>query len=732
MSDQQNSVIVEMDQVTTSSREPAVADGGLANGGKANGKKKAPKTKEEKKAEADARKKQMTAMIRSNLAMIGVVGPEWILIIIGILAALCSGVMPLLLYLLFGDIMNVFFLPGATYDSINHDIIVISLKMLGVAVLSGIFSFIQTGLLVPTGERVSCRLRKRLFNAISHQEIGFFDKHQTGELLSRLSQDTNTIQAAYSEKLGNTFQYFVQTIAGVIMAFYYSWKMTLVMFATAPFMGFAMMAQGKAVQFFTKKASDASASSNNIAEEVISNMRTVRSFDGEEKECRRYTKNLIGIKIVAILKGGFQGAATGLLFATIWGACAIAFWFGGWLVLQDMKDGYQVGDFLPGDLVRVFGLALFAVMGMAQALVQLPDVIKAMTATTIVMDIIQRRPEIPFAGGKQPESISGEVEFKDVVFKYPTRDGIILKSLNMKVSKGENVALVGHSGCGKSTILSLIERFYEPLEGNVFLDNTNIKELDPRWMHRHIGIVTQEPILFATSIEENIRYGKDNATFEEIVEAAKLANAHNFIMALPDQYRTKVGERGVTLSGGQKQRVAIARAVLKDPKILLLDEATSALDTESEALVQDALEKLMKGRTCFVIAHRLTTVKNSDRIIVIKGGIIVEQGTHAELMELPNGEYAKLADRQLRFGQRSSKEILSESPGDGIALPTSLPDETSQQAETSQQTQTSQQVETSQQTQTAQQVETSQPMEQELSTLQTTTTTEEQSPPHED
>jgi len=301
---------------------------------------------------------------------------------------------------------------------------------------------------------------------------------------------------------------------------------------------------------------------------------------------------------------------------------------------------------------------LFAVIGLGFGLTNLPPIIKSVAISRLILRVISRHPMINYSGGETIEGgLKGNIEFKNVCFAYPTRPDIkVLIDFNMTVKQGQNVALVGSSGSGKSTIVGLLERFYTPISGDIILDGVDIKKLDPLWLHKEIGIVTQEPVLFACSIKENILYGvhPKNFTDDDIIKCAKAANAHDFIMNLPKKYDTLVGERGAQLSGGQKQRVAIARAMLQNPKILLLDEATSALDTESEHLVQEALEKLMIGKTSIVIAHRLTTIQNSDQIFVLDKGKLVESGKHDDLVER-NGVYALLANRQMAFGGEKKK-----------------------------------------------------------------------------
>eukprot|EP01095_Lingulamoeba_sp_RSL-Kostka_P012812 TRINITY_DN513_c0_g2_i3.p1 TRINITY_DN513_c0_g2~~TRINITY_DN513_c0_g2_i3.p1 ORF type:complete len:352 (-),score=137.13 TRINITY_DN513_c0_g2_i3:85-1140(-) len=323
----------------------------------------------------------------------------------------------------------------------------------------------------------------------------------------------------------------------------------------------------------------------------------------------------------------------------VWGVCGLCFWVGGYLVGHNSDFGF-------GDLVTVFGMMLFAVLGLSQGFAALPEILKGRASFKRIEEIIKRQPLINFEGGNKLNNVTGSVSFENVTFKYPTRDINVLKDISFNIQPGQSVAFVGESGSGKSTCFSLIERFYDVNQGFVKIDGTDIRTLDPRWLHNHISMVSQEPVLFSTTIKENISYAKEDATMDEIIQAAKDANAYDFIVKLPNGFDTQCGERGSSMSGGQKQRIAIARSILASPEILLLDEATSALDTESERLVQQALDKLMVNRTSLVIAHRLATVKKCDVIFVLSDGELIDYGTHEELLD--NSEiYSTLARRQL-------------------------------------------------------------------------------------
>lgn len=580
---------------------------------------------------------------------------EYFVLLVGMVASAGLGATPLAFYYFFGKLVDY-----ANDPDLPDEIRKTSYYFFGIAVVGGISAWLSNATFLYVGERVSARIRLELFEAITMQEVGWFDQTKTGTLITRLSEDSTTVRGLFSEKIGMLFTSICQCVGGLTFAFYYSWSMTLVMLGTAPLMGVAIAIQGKLTVTFTKRASDSSAHAVAVAEEVITNFRTVRSFAAEEKEVTRFEKALQSILNVGYAKAGAQGLSLGLVTACIWAAAALAFFYGAFQV--------EDGKITLGEVISVFGMMLFAVIGISQALNQLPEVFKTKASFAMIAEIVERTPEIPNRGGRRLDRINGQVDLSKLRFKYPTRDALVLNDLSLSVKPGQTVALVGESGSGKSTIFALVERFYDPEGGQVLIDGVDLRELDPKWYHRQVAIVSQEPILFSGSIKENIMYGKMDATDAEVVDAARAANAHDFITGLPNGYDTLVGERGIALSGGQKQRVAIARAVLKNPKILLLDEATSALDTESEALVQQALDKLMVGRTSFIIAHRLSTVRNADVIYVLSKGEVVEQGTHKGLIA-KKGHYLKLATRQLARTDADDEDldIVGSTSGAGVS-----------------------------------------------------------------
>jgi ATP-binding cassette subfamily B protein len=492
------------------------------------------------------------------------------------------------------------------------------------------------------GERIVTRLREAVYRSIIEQEIGFFDARRTGELTSRLTADATVVQNTVSVNLSMALRSLVLVVGGLILLVASSPKLTLLMVALVPPVALGAVVVGRRLSKLAKKAQDALARANEAAEESIAGIRTVRSFAREAAEIERYTERVWEsfevsrrrIRVVSLFVGTMTLAAFGSVSAVLW--------FGGRMVMG--------GDLTVGELATFILYTLIVAMALSTLADLWSDFARARGASERVFELLDREPEVSSGGGASLDAVTGRVEFDGVGFAYPSRPDIdVLTGVGLTLEPGTVTALVGPSGAGKSTVAALLLRLYDPSTGAIRLDGRDLRELDADWLRRNIGTVAQEPVLFSTSIAANIRYGKPDAADGEVKAAARAAHAHDFIAALPDGYETEVGERGVRLSGGQKQRVAIARALLKDPPILILDEATSSLDAESESLVQDALERLMTDRTSLVIAHRLSTVKNADRVVVLDGGAVVESGIHDELMAA-DGLYRRLVSRQLVEG----------------------------------------------------------------------------------
>ncbi len=507
-----------------------------------------------------------------------------------------------------------------------------------VFILQGIASSVRYYLFSLSGERIVLKLRQKLFKNLIAQEISFFDFHRTGDLMSRLASDCTTLQNAVSANVSQGLRNLGQVLGGLGFMFYTSWQLTLVMFILIPPIAWFAAIYGKKIRIHSRQLQDAISSSSIVAEETISGIKTVKSFVKENFEVNRYTTALdhalgfVKSRITAIMI--FMMVAMTVGFTAV----CIVLAFGGYQVIQ--------GAMSIGDLTQFLLYLMLVAIGVGSLGSLWGDIAAGLGASERIFEILEKQSQ-ELTAGLKPEKILGKIEFTNVNFSYPSRKDInVIKNLSFSVSPGQKVAFVGSSGAGKSTIANLIPGFYPADSGHIKIDGIDISLLDACWLREQIGIVSQEPVLISSTIEENIKYGKGMTSDKNIIEAAKSANALEFIERFPEGMQTKVGEKGLQLSAGQKQRVAIARALLKNPKILILDEATSSLDTESEALVQDALNRLMEGRTSLVIAHRLSTIVNADKIFVVDNGQVVQNGTHEELAKEKSGIYYRLLQKQ--------------------------------------------------------------------------------------
>ncbi len=514
-----------------------------------------------------------------------------------------------------------------------------ALFMVAIFAVQAVASASRYFLFTTAGERIVMSLRERLYRHMVEQEIGFFDQRRTGELMNRLASDTTVIQSAVSVNISMALRNLFGTIGGAAMLFYISPKLGALMLVVVPPVALGAVAYGRKIRRLSRRVQDALAEAGQIAEETISGIRTVRAHAQERKETARYASTLLRafgvVKRRIINVAMFSGIATFAGYAAV----ALVLWYGGRLVVGGQMSVGDLTSFVLYTMMVAFSLGALGGLW--------TDFMRATGAADRVFELLDREPEVPNQGGDKLASIEGRIELKRLNFSYPSRPDIpVLKDFELTIEPGEVVALVGPSGSGKSTVASLIARFYDPTGGQLLLDGRSLTELDATWLRGNIGVVSQEPTLMSTSIEENIRYGVQEASAAQIEAAARAANAHEFIEAFPQGYQTEVGERGVQLSGGQKQRVAIARALLKDPRILILDEATSALDAQSEHQVKEALDRLQEGRTTLVIAHRLSTVMGADRVAVLEHGRLVQVGAHKLLMEESEGLYRKLVQHQ--------------------------------------------------------------------------------------
>ncbi|XP_005108173.1 mitochondrial potassium channel ATP-binding subunit isoform X1 [Aplysia californica] len=516
-----------------------------------------------------------------------------------------------------------------------------AIKLMGIYGLQGLLTFTYIGLLSVVGENMAARLRKQLFHSLLCQDIDFFDTHKTGELVDRLTSDVQDFKSSFKLTISQGLRAVTQTVGCVASLFMISTKLTFVMLGVIPVVIIGGTLLGAALRTLSRDAQEQIARSTAVADEALGNVRTVRAFAMEKKEFELYEEQVnkssaLNIRL-GVGIGAFQGAANMFLNGIVLGSL----FAGGWLI--------SMHELQAGDLISFLVATQMIERSMAQMSLLFGHMIRGTSAGARVFEYIDLQPKIPLDGGRSIpfHALMGDIEFSSVGFHYPSRPGQeILTNFNLKVRGGQMVALVGLSGGGKSTLAVLLERFYDVTSGKITLDGVDLRDFDPTWLRGHaIGFINQEPVLFATSVMENIRYGKPEATDQEVIEAARLANADTFIRKFPKGYSTVLGERGVTVSGGQKQRIAIARALIKNPSILILDEATSALDAESERLVQEALDKVVKGRTTLVIAHRLSTIRDADVIAVVSKGRIMEMGTHSELKS-KRGLYWELIKKQ--------------------------------------------------------------------------------------
>lgn len=517
----------------------------------------------------------------------------------------------------------------------------IALSLLGILFMQSIFSFFRLSLFVNFTENTLANLRLALYSNLVKLPMSFFSQKRVGELNSRISSDITQIQDTLTSTIAEFLRQFILIIGGLALLATESFKLTLLMLSVVPLVAVAAVIFGRFIRSYSKKVQDKVAESQVIVEETMQGISIVKAFANEWYEIARYKTQIKEVIQIAIKGGKYRGYFASFIIFCLFGAIVAVVWYG---VQLSIAGEMSVGQLISFVLYSTFVGASFG--GIAELYAQIQ---KAIGATERVFELLDETPEkIQGTTAHQSiEKIKGNVNFKNVAFKYPSRKEMeVLKDVSFTAQFGQKIAIVGPSGAGKSTIASLLLRFYSIAEGSIEIDNKNIYDYDLEQLRGNMSIVPQDVILFGGTIRENIAYGKPNATEEEILAAAQQANAYNFIESFPEKLDTIVGERGVKLSGGQRQRIAIARALLKNPSILILDEATSSLDSESEKLVQEALEILMEGRTSIIIAHRLSTIRSADQILVLDKGIIAEKGTHQELITLENGIYKNLSNLQ--------------------------------------------------------------------------------------
>ncbi|CAL5419876.1 unnamed protein product [Camellia sinensis] len=579
-------------------------------------------------------------------------GLDYVLMTIGTVGAIVHGSSLPLFLRFFADLVNSFGSNANNMDKMTQEVIKYALYFLVVGAAIWASSWAEISCWMWTGERQSTKMRIKYLEAALNQDIPYFDTEvRTSDVVFAINTDAVLVQDAISEKLGNFLHYMGTFVSGFVVGFTAVWQLALVTIAVVPLIAVIGAIHTITLAKLSSKSQEALSQAGNIVEQVlliqpklqtIVQIRTVLAFVGESRALQAYSSALKISQKLGYKSGFAKGMGLGATYFTVFCCYALLLWYGGYLVRHHFTNG--------GLAIATMFAVMLGGLALGQSAPSMTAFAKARVAAARIFRIIDHKPSVErnSESGLELDSVTGQVDLKNVEFSYPSRAEVpILRNFSLTVPAGKTIALVGSSGSGKSTVVSLIERFYDPTSGQVVLDGHDIKTLKLRWLRQQIGLVSQEPALFATSIKENILLGRPDASLVEIEEAARVANAHSFIIKLPDGFDTQVGERGLQLSGGQKQRIAIARAMLKNPAILLLDEATSALDSESEKLVQEALDRFMIGRTTLVIAHRLSTIRKADLVAVLQQGSVSEIGTHDELMAKgEHGVYAKLIRMQ--------------------------------------------------------------------------------------
>jgi ABC-type multidrug transport system fused ATPase/permease subunit len=553
-----------------------------------------------------------------------------------------------LVFLLFTQLMQYLVDSTGIQDELPYDIPgawgmkEIGLLLLVVLAIQAVFSFFRVYLFLYVAESSLADFRRAAFHNLIALPMSYFSGKNVGEINSRLASDIGQIQEVLNTTVAELLRQAMIVVGGVIILFFTQMKLTGLMLAIVPVMAIAAVIFGRHIRRLSRTVQDSVAESTSIVQEIATGIVNVKAFTNELLETVRYDKAVNSIRAAGLKAAMWRGAFAAFIVLCIFGTIVGVFWYAMALV--------EGGQLSYGQMFKFMLLAMtigISIGGMAELYASLQ---KGIGATDRVFEIIDEKPEqLVLVGTKKAAGLKGQLSFEKVNFRYPTREDVtVLKELSFTVNPGEQVAIVGPSGAGKSTITALVMRFYDPTDGVIRFDGTPAQDYDLSELRGAMAVVPQEVLLFGGTIAENIAYGKPEASDEEIERAAIQANAKEFIERFPDGYKTMVGERGIQLSGGQRQRIAIARAVLNDPSILILDEATSSLDSESERMVQDALDKLMKGRTSIVIAHRLSTIKKADKIIVLENGMLKEQGRHAELMLKEDGLYKHLSTLQFQ------------------------------------------------------------------------------------
>jgi ATP-binding cassette subfamily B protein len=592
------------------------------------------KRRKEKLAQEDKRRLTKTGL-RQLIGIFRFMLPYKGTFVLGLIALALSSLILLAFPRLAGELLDVASGKPQYFGSINQ----VALALLLILFVQSIFSFIRVYTFAIVSEKGMAAVRESVYRKVVWLPMTFFDSRRVGEVMSRLTADTGTLQDTFSFVLAELLRQILTLFFGIGIIFYLAPTLTAFMLGTIPVLVITALIFGKYIRKLSKKTQDKLANANVVVEESLHSISMVKAFTNEMFELNRYTKAIGEVVQVAIQSSRYRGLFISFVIFALFGGIVAVGWYGASLV---QSNELTVGELFS--FIFYTSFIGFSIAGLGDIYTQLQ---RSVGASERILEILELPDEASVES--PPVKLHGEILYSEVTFSYPGRkDYTVLKTLNFHIKPGEKVALVGKSGSGKSTIINLLLRLYALNQGTIFADGHPIESFNLTAYRRNLGVVPQEVVLFGGSIAENIAYGKAGSSLEEIREAARQANALEFIESFPERFETLVGDRGIKLSGGQRQRIAIARAILKDPAILILDEATSSLDAHSEVLVQEALEKLMEGRTSIIIAHRLSTIKKVDRIFVIHEGTLAEMGSHAELSGLDNGMYNNLLQLQLQ------------------------------------------------------------------------------------
>jgi ABC-type multidrug transport system fused ATPase/permease subunit len=597
------------------------------------------------KASEDMPKAKLSsASLKRAAGLFGFMGQHRWKFFFGMFFLLCTGATALLFPQLLGNLMGIIGKEGASEQTLLDAADKYGLWIIILLSAQAIASFFRVYFFENATQNMLASLRLATFSHLMRLPMTFFSKNMAAELNSRVSADITQIGETFTTALAEFFRQFIIVVGGIILIGFTSWKLALLMICVVPPVAIIAMVFGRKIRGIAKELQENIGQSNLIVGESLQGIANVKAFTNEGYEAKRYRNVADKIIAVAMRNARARGMFFAFIIFCLFGSIMLMVWYGVRLKVS--------GDISPEQMVAFLMTTMFVAASIGGLPEQYAQIQRAVGAADRVFDILDEDSEVISLDETRKRAelkLKGEVEFRNVRFAYPTRQEFtVLEDVTFGVKQGQTIALVGHSGSGKSTMAGMLMRFYNPDSGTIMIDGKNVNEYDLTALRENMAIVPQDVLLFGGTIAENIAYGRPGASKEEIVGAARQANALNFIESFPDKFETKVGDRGIQLSGGQRQRIAIARAVLKDPSILILDEATSSLDSESERVVQEALDKLMVGRTSFVIAHRLSTIRHADKIVVLEKGVVAESGTHDELMQIPDGVYRSLNNLQFQ------------------------------------------------------------------------------------